>query len=370
MKLRFNLSAARLTTVLGLLLGLAYLLVLSGRIAEDDAPTVANTSGGGLSALAALLRESGYRVRVEEDLKPRFRREEFVIAALPNLPFYVEDGEEKEKDTSVAKTLPVVPGGALLMNFSPQVRGSGVGSYYNRVTRQFLKLQVGEGDTAPARGLAPLGPLVPLVSAEGAKPVLLAGSQKGARVLVLDRAEMAANRHVDREQNAAFLAGLIREAAPGKEIVFYEGLALPGGLLAALGDWAFAARNQALLALGLLVASLGSRFGLAPKARRRELGQREQSDALGNLLRRWRGPRIGIDAAIEQSRRRLASARKLPSSAPREQWDKYLSPELIAAIEEAEEWTRQGAKEGEALRAVAKLDAATDAEVAGVYRRA
>lgn len=397
-----KITASRLTTVLGVLLGLAYLLVLSGRIAEDDSPSVANSSGGGLSAFAELLRRSGFRVRVEDDLRPRFGADQFVVVPLPEAPTQRaldEDGSPSEGDPSLLKRLPAAPGGSLLLGRSSIGRTGSTYQYVNRVTRERHRIRAGTGG-ATLREFATLDNPVLLFgesrigssgsssgttsgsgSASGASSAGAIGSAAigGRRVLIIERGEMASNRYIDGPDNAALLVGLMRAAAEGKEIVFYEGFARGGGLLAALGDWAFAARNQLLLALALLVMTLGSRFGLAPRARRKESGQREQSDALGNLLRRWRGPGIGIDAAIEQSRRRLATARKLPSSAPREQWDKYLSPALIEAIEECEEWTRQRAREREALRAIAKLDALTEAETkstggrgsaaAGVYRK-
>lgn len=365
---KLRLSATRLTTVLGILLGLAYLLVLSGRIAEDDAPSVANTSGGGLSAFAELLRTSGFRVRVEDDLRPRFGPDEFVILPLAARNPFQDPEQAEEGGKSLLKQIPTAPGGSLLLNASTVLRQGQTLAYANRVTGERLQVRTGTGETDVAE-LKAFGSLVVLFR-EGSTPGGIETTKvDGRRVVVIERGEMATNRYLDGPENAALLVGLMRAVARGKEIVFYEGLGAGGGLLASLGDWAFAARNQVLLALGLLVISLGSRFGLAPKARRKETGQREQSDALGNLLRRWRGPRVGIDAGIEQARRRLAHARKLPASAPRDQWDKYLSPGLITAIEECEEWTRQNARAGEALRTVAKLDAATDAEIAGVYRR-
>lgn len=365
-----KLTASRLTTVLGILLGLAYLLVLSGRIAEDDAPTVANTSGGGLSAFAELLRQSGYRVRIEDDLRPRFGPGEFVIVPLPEpSPLHGANVDEDGEEIALTKQLPVAPGGALLLGRSPLLRQAQTLTYENRVTRERFSLRAGTGE-ARIPGLASLTSRV-LLFREGTNARGIgAASIDGRRIVTVDRGEIATNRYIDGPQNAALLVGLVRASTPAKEIVFYEGFASQGGLLSALGDWAFAARNQVLLALGLLVMTLGSRYGLAPKSRRRETGQREQSDALGNLLRRWRGPRVGIEAAIEQSRRRLTKARKLPASAPREQWEKYLSPSLIEAVEECEEWTRQNAREREALRAIARLDAATEAEIVGVYRKA
>ena len=357
-----RLNAGRLTATLAGLLGLAYLLVLSGRIAEDRSPVAANSSPHGVSALRSTLEASGYRVRVETRKAARIAPGELVIAFDQGRSLSGMDEETPERiseklPASARRTAVFGLGGAEGdEKLSPTTAKNDIGG------TTFALAVLPTDLRAPELGLKG-GIVVTRLGRDGEELAYVAGPAD-RRILSVAHGEIAQNRGLDRAENAAYVVGLVRAFAPGRAVVLYEGLTESSdGLLAALGDWAFAARNQAFLVLGTVFVAFGSRFGLAPRSRRRETGQREQSDALGNLLRRWRGPAVGIEAGVEQARRRLVAARRLPASAPREQWVKYLSPELLARFDDCDEWVRQNAKEREALGALARLDAAVRAEL-------
>ncbi len=368
-----GLGSGRLTAALAGLLGLAYLLVLSGRIAEDRSVVAANSAPFGTSALRAVLEASGYRVRVENRRAAPIAPDELVVAfrvlERGRYPLSDEELPAPEDKNPLLSRLPTARR-TILFGIETARGASPDPTYRTTAVGDGPKadLEVNAGDHPPPDLGLKNGIVLARLGREGDELAYVAGpSGPGAserRVVSVAHGEMAQNLGIDRAGNAAYVLGLVRAFAPGKAVVLYEGLQDPrDGLLAALGDWAFAARNQAFLVLGCLLAALGSRFGLPPKTRRREMGQREQSDALGNLLRRWRGPAVGIEAGIEQARRRLVKARRLPASAPREQWTKYLSPRFLAVLADCDEWVRQNAREREALAALARLDAATAAEI-------
>lgn len=357
-----KLNAGRLTAALAGLLALAYLLVLSGRIAEDRAPIAANSSPYGTSALRAVLEASGYRVRVESNPRAKIAPDELVIGFDATRP-ETSGRDVADKGPKLTDRLPKGVRRAMVVGVGDPNGDLGKATAETGESGRTFRLALLPTDMRVPELHMKNGIIISRLTRDGEELAYVAGPPE-RRVLSLAHGEMALNKGIDQGENASYLLGIVRAFAPGKSVVLFEGLNESGdGLLSALGDWAFAARNQAFLVLGTLLVALGSRFGIAPKPRRRETGQREQSDALGNLLRRWRGPAIGIEAGVEQARRRLVKARRLPASAPREQWTKYLSVALLARFDDCDEWVRQDAREGEALTAIARLDAAVESEL-------
>ena len=370
-----RLDLARVTSILLGLLALAYILVLLGKVQPRDRMTSANLGDSGTSILRELLTQRGYRVRVEPSPRPRLAKDELAVVfvsleAAGRAGRDEEGGDGRGGDGRGGASLLAFGGrGAPLLAFvrAPESGDDKTRTLANGYTGETVPVAVSSGTPGVLSDGAPGATTVFL--ADDAPVAVLAPDPEngGLPVAVMAHGELALNGRIAKAQNAGVALALVSALAPrGGKVVLWEGAgSAASGLLESLGPWAFAVRNQALLALLAAGLLMGSRFGLSPRSRPVQVGAREQADALGNLLRRWRGPAVGIEAAVEQGRRRLVRARRLPASAPREQWPKYLAPPTLAAFEDADLWASQKAGTSEALSTIARLNDAVDAELAG-----
>jgi len=89
---------------------------------------------------------------------------------------------------------------------------------------------------------------------------------------------------------------------------------------------------QILVLFGVIVLTLGVRFGLPVTERRTQQGQRELIDAIADVYCRSRSSAIALDAAYVAANQRIRRAYKLPAGIGDRERDHYLPDDLAKLL--------------------------------------
>lgn len=162
---------------------------------------------------------------------------------------------------------------------------------------------------------------------------------KGALIIVRDGIG-STNRMIDAAENARFYLDLVRTYAPAKEVVFAEAL-LPSardrGLLADIGPYGSAAWWQFLFLSGVVVFTLGKRFGLPTVERRTQRGVRELLDALSLTMARGRQYGMALQLIAHDVDLRVRRLAGIDPTVPRADRNRLIPGDLANALADAEE---------------------------------
>lgn len=349
----------RLRLIVGILfclLFLAGMFLISGRDNDVTLPSADSTRPSGLSAFSALLREDGYRVRIERDPYATFSNnptvvvvswlDEFDATIGPTQPsdsffeMFVEDDSDYKHFTQT-------------LNFFEARGGKIVNLYLNERFTEPSR-NVTAGNAATMAGLPPqqytlsLGRQVsstsqgfPILHSRGIPVAKLTNRQSGGRRLDIWQGIMATNRFVSADQNADALLAMVREVAPaGSEIVFAEtswGNAVKPSAVARIGPWAQAMWWQGLLVLVVFLFATGKRFGLPVNDPVVERGTADVLQAMGDTLARGSKHDHALFILMDDALERIRTAlRASPSESPFELM-KQVPPHLAEVMKSIRE---------------------------------
>lgn len=340
-----------LTTIAWILLGLLGLSALSITLGSKDNkayPSVESYAPSGSAAFAELLRRNGYSVTAERKALPNFQANDVVVL------FEVDSqtnwtsqrdsalGKRLKKFISAGGTAVILPisedfreasaaasGKAVTVTRSPNITRT-VETDESSVYRAEPEL---EEDTYPA-------PLWTTVNQPLAEVVR---SGKGIAI-EFSNGLLATNRFIDRKDNAEVLLSSIKTVVPpGARFVFAESALMnrSPGLLETIGAWAEAAWYQILLVVGVVIYTLGKRFGLPDEERAKQRGSRELLDAVADTFKRAKATRAAMQAAYKAANAELREVLKLPRDASDGERNRLLPESLCMALAKLELASRQ-----------------------------
>lgn len=368
------------------LLAIAGAILSLGQRESIATPSAYSYAPSGVAAFADLLRQTGYKVRVDRWPHPRLAADEVPLVFRRSVPVGLSSDQENDFAPFLDKYLR--DGGHAIVftvptEFAAASRAllkANPPSITERGAKQSLKVFTAAAETVapesttppvhddgPWDGEIPVTPptlSVPDVSVglwdNGGEPFLRARQLGKGRSLEVSNGAFATNRFLDRADDAkAALQIVSLFARPGKRLVFTEaafGNAEAPGLLEVIGPWANAGWQQ-LLFLGLVVGyTLGKRFGIPDETRSVQVGARELVDALSDTYRRGRQSKAAMLAAYERSNTEIRTALRLPRDASKEDRNRHLPASLkvaLASLEAAVE-SSERVRSSDALDLVAK----------------
>jgi len=328
------------------LLALSGAVISLGQRETTTRPAADSFAPSGTSAFVSLLEKRGYKVRIDRWQNPRLSAGDLAIAFKAESPgiHISTENESREFFDSLKKSIENGTDVILLP----------LRSDFEKVSREILtgkpvvSTERGSGAkfeiAMPANSEAaddsdPLafedGDSVGLWDTE-AGWTLRAGQFGKGRLLQFSDGSFATNRFIDHADDArAALSAVSLLAKPGSTIVFTEaayGNVETPSLLELIGPWALAGWQQ-LLFLGLIVvATLGTRFGIPDETRPPQRGARELLDAVADTYLRGRQTKAAMDAALYRTDNELRTELRLPRDATLRDRDSQLPPSLQKAL--------------------------------------
>ncbi|HZH97555.1 MAG TPA: hypothetical protein VEX38_01175, partial [Fimbriimonadaceae bacterium] len=246
------------------LLALSFALLSLGRRESVAEPSADSYGPSGASAFAELLRKQGHRVRVSTRKNPELLSSDLVIAFyVRHEPTWSDLGikspdeleEEIEVPGRAALERHLNGGGkALVLELDQGFReASRIG-----ISGQTKLTNVVDGTVRRVSKLDGLEPTdfaedwISTLWIDESEAALVHGREQGRGLVVHANAGLlGTNRFIARDDNAAFLLGLVSSLAPPKsQIVFHEaywGRIVEPSLMELLGPWAQAAWTQILV---------------------------------------------------------------------------------------------------------------------------
>jgi hypothetical protein len=358
------------------LLAVAAALFWFGARETSSNPSALSYGPSGTRASVEMLRELGFRVRVDRASRPRLDREELALA------FWVPLGYRAEREEGAALLDPVVravvtsleehvrEGGNALLMVAPSNLGQATAKTEPR-TATFLRQSPRGRSWKLSRGLelssvgddrvlrVDTAGYAMAADPDGGRLLDLFGLGKGTAAILQD-ATPALNGFLAQHDNAAFLARTVASLDPGsKRVVVLEALAgsvLDPGLLESIGPWAQAAWWQLVLVFVVLAYSLGKRFGLPIPERTPQRGSRELVDAYADVMARSRKPHMALRKIVQEADRQLRARFKIPADVAPACRNRELPPDLARALTEAEAASSESVAEREAVRLAVRLE--------------
>ncbi|MCW5935880.1 MAG: hypothetical protein KIT11_01050 [Fimbriimonadaceae bacterium] len=288
-------SYLRVALVLVGLLAASYFVLSVARQERRTNPSATNSGPSGLAGLAELLRQQGYDVVIDRRERPRLRPQDVAIAVtIPQKLLGIFDQEPIPfQEPPFNKNLHAFlsEGGSVIHLVLP---GDFADASTKARTVEAALLNDPEPralSTVEVEGTSSLevGESEPYVLWTAGEP-LASGYLEGTGVAIqVENGIAATNRFLGREDNAEYIADLVsRVGRPGGRVVFTEasfGNIDREGFLGALGSWAVAAQWQLILLLGVVVFSLGARFGRPDPETTHQRGSRDMIDAVSETMR-------------------------------------------------------------------------------------
>jgi len=315
--------------LLGLLV-LATALLLVGRSDPTANPSVTNYGPSGLAAWAELLRRDGYQVRIERDPTPAFEQDDVLIAvAVTGRGFDVLSGPvtPRTQATTQAITQHLEEGGVGLFtivpyNFEEATKIAENPTELTRKGKPTKRVSTSAGTNAlevpfswMPTDLVTAGATYSTWTSTAGDYDHIIPTGKG-RTLYFDDGMAITNRFLDQFDNAEVSLDLFRSVAPpGSKVVFVEayfGNVQDEGWIDSLGPWASAARTQALILAGVIILTLGVRFGSPLYERQKTRGTRELVDAVADVFRRSNKQGFALELLYDDAMERIRVAMKRP----------------------------------------------------------
>jgi hypothetical protein len=331
------------------LLVLAVGIISLGHVDTKARPSIDSYGPSGTAALASLLRERGFDVRVDRTSRPKMKSDELAVAfvtgafAMSSVPVPAPARTpEAEEDLAFADTITQFAknGGHLLV--------AEIDSNFQQAASDANALPIVRNQEKATVTISKHGLLAYEGWSKDPHETWVEPSQtafvksysigRGVGIALADGIGMM-NRYLDRNDNARFMVSLLEAAAPAKKIVFLEagfGEAVDPGLMESLGGWAKYGWTQLLLLCLVVAFTLGKRFGMPDVDRVVQRGQRELVDAVGSLYYRSRADKTAIGAVLKNADRDLRRSLKLSFDAAVEKRNEQLPESLLRALQHAE----------------------------------
>lgn len=306
---------------------------------------------GGTFALVQLLRKQGYEVTMNHTIPSRTMKNTLVL-------LFIQSGNNSSEE--------------LFKNIDSKKKRSPLGKFWvahGKAGGSAIELlEVSKSQQLPLHvpfvrvqdakrriyktTILPANDLVNHIYTNGSIPgvVALSAPYKGQSVIdyfansnsreaYIRNGEIALNRYLDQADNAALLLNTIKLIYSGKKIFIEEATfsyQSDPTLSDVFGSWINGAELQALLLLGVIIFSLGNRFGFPEEERAFQRASRELLQGISQVMRRSKSNRPALEqiyiANDRLIRDRLGISR-LASSADR---NKILPAEVRSAFIEVE----------------------------------
>lgn len=304
----------RITFWLCIILSCTTLLVVLGRSSNATFPSITSSKPSGTRLAAEVLELNGFKVRQDLNSAPQVANDEVIIAFVrrqgrdPMAKFLLSKVSEGRRmivimvsdDFNAATTSAETP---------IQIQNS----FQDRILRVNGTVAL-EPDFWS--GSEPLDVWVDAST----KQALVSFQAQGNGVIATVHDGLGfTNRFIDRADNAAFFATLVRSVAgENKRVVFTEatfGNVFDEGMISALGGWARATVWQGYLLFGVVAWSSAVIFGIPLPLRRRQAGTRDLMEAFAQMLQRAKNLKMAQSQVVESLRRDLLRMASLPANA-------------------------------------------------------
>lgn len=329
-------------TLVGLL-ALAAMVLSLGNNEDRSEPAADSFSPSGTRAFAELLQRNGYRVDIDRTSSP-------VATAGDLLIGFSIDSEEGPKTSSVrtrARIDDLVDKGTsfLSINLQPDFRkasralmGSPPLKIQNLISGENLSIASCTNSTPNSAYTAGASRQTLWQSVDGETFLLDFFSRKNGKVIEASDGMFVTNRFIDKNDNASLAVAMVNAVAkPGSRIVFGEGTwndVQDKGLFATIGGWAVAGYYQTLFLIGVIIFSLGFRFGLPEEMRPRQRGTRDLLDAVSFTFRRGKHARTALMFVQSRFDRDIRSILRLSSDASVQERDRFLTDDFKMTLKQ------------------------------------
>ncbi|MDI9641089.1 hypothetical protein QPK87_05355 [Kamptonema cortianum] len=335
-------------------------------------PSINNTKGSGVAALAELLRLDGYEVKVDLRPKPELELDDIVV----NIVFRPASWESAEvlkpTDPQVASADQLIDkhlheGGTQLLigvprDFTDASLDVTTATVIDTLTEQDYKVTE-LSDASLWAGELPYESkgLHALLAKAGSDSVFFGARVKGdGTQFIVHSGMFLTNRFIADHDNAKYAIDLFRRIAPkNSRIVFVEtrfGNVQDPGLLATIGNWANVAWWQLVLTLVIAIFTFNRRFGLATSEPARARMTGEVLQAFAATLRRAKRADQALLILVEAAYERITAATRAPAGLPPNEITKLAPPMLQMAITEIRAKYGQEITSKEAVRLAGNLE--------------
>lgn len=322
------------------LLAVAGLITTLGHQQGKATPLLESYDPSGVAAFGELISRSGHPITFDRSTQPRLGPKD--VAVVCSTGGSSDEGEEA-KDTFKDSVMHFVQtGGRVLVLDIPEdfdgaskplfdgaaISVKSINGEQRRVTNDgqnatFLADdQDTEGETA-------------LWNADATTALVIANSKGKGSYVEIKNGLLATNRFLDKADNADVLMGTLNTILrPGDRVVFAEG-GIAGharGLFETIGAWVEAAWYQVLFLFGVIIFTMGKRFGLPEVIRSKQRGSRELLDAIADTYQRANASEAGLAAALTSADAELRRVLKIPRDASRNERDRLLPDSLSLTL--------------------------------------
>lgn len=350
------------------LLALSGTLLYLGQREGIPQPSADSYNPSGSRALAELLRQSGYSVKVERSSKPVLQKSDLAIAFKVGMDEFTPQGASARQESPLRGRLREhLEGGGrvLLLHLPPRFDVASQYAFRNqhqvfRYTNESDAMDFSVSASEPFSENPAYDPLVEDEPGLGiafddanTEFVRLSNYQEGTICSVYDAIGLT-NRFLDRADNAAFSLWLFRMLNPEKgRIVILEAMhsaPVDPGLLSMLGPWAVGGWWQTVLLFLVVVYTLGRRFGLPEQDHVDQRGGRELVDAYADVMVRAKMSRVALKKVVQSHDRDVRKRFGIAADLPPKRRNELIDPDLGASLSRAEIASEPGMLENTALR--------------------
>lgn len=348
-------------------------LILSIREEDQSFPSITNVRASGYAAFAELLRRDGYIVAIDRHVRPRLAPSDVVFAT--SFDSFIPSEFEEYGPLDSTEETPVEP--YLQVIKAHLAKGGNAIEVLNRRNFKLASSLAERPRNAESARDSDLR--VPLTVPYGSsawtsveldhetydawfmddEPFVSYMAHEGGLLVTVADGLPITNRYLDEGQNAEFFLNVVRSVAdPGSKIVFVEagiGNAESPSVVNTLGQWAVAARWQAVFLFVVVVLTLGIRFGLPVVERRTVRGSRELFDAVADVLRRTRNTGLSLDSLLMECDQRIRSVTKAGAQSARHEFLALVPKELKDQYLKVAEMSALGPHPDEATKEAMKL---------------
>lgn len=331
---------------------MAVVILQAGRYSYVQDNGSQNFGPSGTSAFLELVKQSGYKVSVDNSISPRVGRKLIVPVSAHNREAFQKFLKRVKGKTQIV---------AFVIPMSDDKTGE------PRIVRTSVnRKEVGNLEPMAADGVTWEKPLVDdaetvtLLERQDNSGTVAESTVKGDLEMVhMPNAECITNRNLDKSNNASIVMGLVRSIAKsGEDVVFVDTFAaqdVETSLLAKMGPPFQAAWNQILVLILVIFITLSVRFGLPPVTRAKQRGGRELVDGLATMTRRKKNARWALRAVFDRSLAELERRHRIGREQIIQRPDLYMNSEDAMSLKLVEAATLDDISEQDAIRHAKEL---------------
>lgn len=330
-----------IVTAAKILFGLVLLTIAFFAIGRNDAsvdPSAHSYGPSGTRVFIEVLRESGYKVVVTNNVRPTIDSKSLLLT-IPIVNQTFEPGKDKVISNHLESG-----GKVVLAPISPSFDQVSLKAKTNPtpiLVGDNKSVDISLSDLGTYMNWGPDSRTIPVYSHKNGTVAALGTARKGDFLEFSDALPIT-NRFVDQASNLPVYLGVIKAFYPAGTIVVYDALSgrsVSNGLLATIGAWLQLGWYQVLILFGVFSFMMGKRFGLPVFDRKLQVGQRELVDAIGTFWRLNQATEMAVASYLKDADRLIRTSLKLPMDAPQEDRDDLLPPELRTQLRQAEALT-------------------------------